>query len=829
MSRQIEIGLACLLLLAMFVLQIGSVGEKAMTYDEGFYITCGYAFVKLGDLHTLVGEPILLNALNALPLLALPDLRFPTDHPSWADTDFHAISEQFMWQLNDNADQILFLARVPTMLLSLLLAAFVYRWAREAFGRLGGMLALLVCVFDPNLLAHGRLAATDFGATALMFIATYWIWKLLRRPSWRHVLLSGLFFGLAQASRFSALLFGPAYALLFVLRVFVPQPFALSRKGRSLTGQSWGRRLLWLVLAGLLVVLIGCLVIWAVHGFEIGLIRGKTAFPVPAPSYFDEFFYISERVSGKEGRQGQGFLRGELYVGGRASYFPVAFLLKTPLPTLLLCLTGLALYLSEAVRQDTARARIAWLLDKCALWLPPLLYFLIALGSKLNLGYRYILPVVPFAAAWTGQVGQWWGQHIPRLRGRQRAMAMSLVALFVGWTVWSGTAIYPHYLAFFNEVVGGPDNGWRFLVDSNLDWGQDLEGLKRWMDENGVQRVKLGYMGEAPPPYYEIAFDPLPSLPDRWQHPHYHDLYPGEPAPGIYAISATLLQGVGLAEPDMFAWFRQREPIEKIGYSIFIYDVPARGDKVTIALSGLGATDIDAADYARLGTNDVRVLWFDARRAMVWPAEKTAWFVSKETPLDVKRLSLEVTYTTSTRDGRPLQVLERGAGGMDLSFIERLAAASPAWHLAAGQFAPGDPALSGTRLSLPLRVGPLDLLAYEYQQEALAPGGELVLSTYWRVREAAAEPLKLFVHLLDAGGAYSGGEDRLDVWYDNWQAGDMVVQVHKVGVEAEARPGEYQVELGGYVPRTMQRLPVYQDGAAIADRVLLRAVQIDQE
>ena len=108
------------------------------------------------------------------------------------------------------------------------------------------------------------------------------------------------------------------------------------------------------------------------------------------------------------------------------------------------------------------------------------------------------------------------------------------------------------------------------------------------------------------------------------------------------------------------------------------------------------------------------------------------------------------------------------------------------------------------------------------------PARPLTLITYWRVRAPARQrPLKLFVHLLDAESTYAGGEDRLDVWHDNWQAGDLFAQVHEVTLPGDAAPGVYQVEIGWYDPETMQRLPVLREGAMIADRVLLAPVGVE--
>jgi hypothetical protein len=491
-----------------------------------------------------------------------------------------------------------------------------------------------------------------------------------------------------------------------------------------------------------------------------------------------------------------------------------------------------------------------------AIWLPPLIYFALSLRSNLNLGYRYLLPILPYLYLLAARMGPWLAEQRARLSGPRRALLSAAVAALVGWSAWSGLAIYPDYLAYFNEWAGGPDNGWRFLVDSNLDWGQDLKPLKRWMDEHGVTRVKLGYVGEAYPSYYGIDFDPLPSWPDRWQHPHHHDLYPTDPAPGLYAISANLIQGRNLVDPETYAWFRSRTPIDKVGYSIFIYDVPPRGaGSAVLALSGVDLADLRPEDYARLGTNDVRVLWFDGRRALLGPnnapasaplAPVTYLIRADDARLHPALAALApggACIPATTQGGAPICMWAENPRPLLAARAGALAAEASAWHLPAARFAPGDPEDHGQRLAYPVQFGDgdlaLDLLAYERLADAssadeasgdeASAGAPLTLLTYWRVRRAArsAAPLKLFVHLLDAQGEYVAGEDRLDVWHDNWQAGDLFVQVHELRLPADAAPGRYQVELGIYMPETMGRLPVKREDATIADRVLLAPLDVE--
>ncbi len=245
------------------------------------------------------------------------------------------------------------------------------------------------------------------------------------------------------------------------------------------------------------------------------------------------------------------FLMGEISSEGWWYYFVVTFFLKTPLPLLLLL--GLAV----------ASARRVWKgrrLEALFLLLPPLVYFALASAGRSDIGHRYILPVYPFLFVLVGALVPWVIQ--------QKAYVKGSVAVLAAWYLFESVSIFPHYLAYFNELAGGPDRGYKYLVDSNLDWGQDLKGLKRYMDAQGIPRVWLSYFGTASPDYYGIAYNYLPS------YVVFERNAKKEPT-AFVAISATNLQGVYLGAlgvgADFFEGFRDRQPIAKIGYSIFVY------------------------------------------------------------------------------------------------------------------------------------------------------------------------------------------------------------------------------------------------------------------
>jgi hypothetical protein len=244
------------------------------------------------------------------------------------------------------------------------------------------------------------------------------------------------------------------------------------------------------------------------------------------------------------------FLLGTLSKDGWWYYFPVTFALKTPLPLLLLLAAAVLLALRD--REDPRR--------EVFLWLPPLLYLALVMTRSLNIGHRHLLPLYPYLFILGGRAAA------SGLGHASRAVRVAAAVLLL-WYAAGTLRHHPHHLAFFNEAAGGPANGYRSLVDSNLDWGQDLPSLKRWVDANGVTNLKLAYFGSADPDYYGIHAERLPG---HLRPPH---LAPRIHAGDVVAISATHLQGLYLGEKarELMQRFRGETPIGRAGHSILIY------------------------------------------------------------------------------------------------------------------------------------------------------------------------------------------------------------------------------------------------------------------
>ncbi len=552
-------------LLLFFFLALNSLIDDSPTIDEQNHIARGLAFLRTGDPRLSLEHPPLINVLSALPLLTMPELRLPTDHPSWDRREgWYEFADLFLWQYNDHdVDRIVFLARLPIVYLTMMLALAGFVFSRLLWGRVAALVALLFFLFEPNLLAHGRYATTDMGGILLTFVTTLLLWRMWQSGAswkWRSVLGVAVAMGLAFGSKLSALGFLPIWLLLAVLPLYP-------------THRSWLKDSMWRVLQTLIAATVSLLVVWAIFGFQWGTydVDGPLAFlsgfSGPAPTYVGGISQILT-LTGGSGRPS--FLLGQFSEIGFLSYFPVAFAVKTPLVLLALIVIAAGVLLW---RRDT-RPSAAFLLATA------LSFYALTMFSALNIGYRHVLPSLPYLLVLSA------GLASPKLYSRASAGESDEWRTRVWqWVAVGGTvlllittlSIHPHYLSTFNQVAGGPENGYNVLVDSNIDWGQDLIRLQRWMDDHDVDTVNLAWFGTAAPAYYGINYTPLPGLGRdeffrRWWDVPF-DRY--SPEPGIYAISVTNLQEMPLREDEktVFAWFREHPPDDRVGYSILIYDL----------------------------------------------------------------------------------------------------------------------------------------------------------------------------------------------------------------------------------------------------------------
>jgi 4-amino-4-deoxy-L-arabinose transferase-like glycosyltransferase len=707
-------------------------------------------------------------------------------------------------------DRLLFSARVPVMLMSLLLGAFVFRCATDLFGTKAGVLALGLYALDPNILAHSALAATDLGAACSIFIACYFFWRYLRRPNRSCILLAGVTLGLAEAAKVSALMLLPLFCVLWLVQ---------SVARRQSARQS--------VFSFAAVLLIAFLAFWAVFGFELRPLQFDIGYlrfdlPTPAASYLIPFDMVRSHLSG--GRPT--FLLGMNSEQGWWYYFPVAFALKTPLPTLILLAAtliygGAITYRLWRQRKIAELGQLVW--RQILVLSFPLVYFAIALAQPFNIGYRHLLPILPFVFVFISQISNLQVSELPGAAYRVLRFSFS-VFLFTWYTVGTLT-IFPNYLAYFNELAGGPANGWRSLVDANLDWGQAWKQLAAYLGSHGISQVKLSVGGSNDPAIYGIAYEPLapmkgapPVLPARFN-----------PSPGVYVLSANSYQGLVMADVNNFDWFRHRQPDAQIGYAMFVYTVrPLGSAPAWVAQCAAPTAPLDeAALFEGLGRADLRVVYFDCLNSWVL-SQGAGWYVLPY-PIAHDPASLAAEQLSSTA-----LVFEQRQSFEYPPFSIFMHQSQPdLTHLVtSGRVAPSDwPPAQAQSQGMPISAsmtisGALEWLGYTLDRQSIAPGQTLVLTTYWRVAALPAQPLSVLAHLLDDTGRVVATGDGLGVPVEQWRIGDVIVQRHKLAVPKDALAGQYWIQTGVYALGDGVRLGVLDRNVLVGDRVLLSSIRL---
>ena len=434
LPRGVSRALPYLLLALAFGLGMTQVVRASITFDEGPHLAVGYTTLRTRDLRLqpVHIHPPLANVLAGAPLLVQRDLPDPAQVDGWEIASLSALTDALIWSY-PHPRRIAVAGRVPILLLNALLGAIIFRWARELGGRRAGLLALTLHTFDPNAIAHSALITTDTGAVLFTVATLYALVRALRTTSAprRRLLLSvtGVLLGLAQLTKVSALMLLPVAAL-----VLLAEAWARSRQV--------GYALRLATLRTLALVAIAALVIWAGYGFELRPIA-EGRLPVPAATHVEIFRSLNEHYDLGHPT----FALGKVSSHGWWWYFPLAFVLKTPLPLLLLILLAGVTVVRQSLRRFSDLARPA---DDAgttiAIGLFPLLYAGAGLFSTVNIGYRHLLPILPFIYLTVAMVLTRHNVVPPRYRWPARGLlAASLIWLAIGTL---GTLPYP--LTFFN-------------------------------------------------------------------------------------------------------------------------------------------------------------------------------------------------------------------------------------------------------------------------------------------------------------------------------------------------------------------------------------------
>jgi len=507
---------------------------QSLTYDEPAHIIAGSEAWRLGRFERWNDHPPLGRLWLTLPI-ATTQLEYEVQ---FTDRDF------LVTHLQPGPEWLAWHTRPMNTLLGIALGIAIWLATRRVFSEGAANVALALFAFTPSLIAHFSVATTDgIGALFIFLVAL----QLIR---WRHhrtaaqAALMGSLLGGLLLSKFYA----PPLVLLALLLMLL-----LSRDQTRL----FSTRVNWKPALGAFAIAL--LVLWAGYFFhvshlEIGNGQVRATFPnrrariwpsstglhlstiVPAGEFVEGL-----REVGRNNHHGRpAWFLGKIYPeGGLLAYYPVAIALKWPTALLVLVLAALCL---RVWRNSSSPS------DLLLMLIFPLVFFLFALNAKFNIGERHVLPLYPFAMLLAGGIWQ-------RARGLTLGKALIILALCLNAA--DALRYAPDYLSYFNVFVR-PQNSWRLLTDSNLDWGQGLIALRHYQQQHPNEPLQLAYFGSVDPALYGVKATPLPPLTE---------------VSGAIVISPTLLSGQNLPDPDAFHWLWQYKPEQVIDHCLRLYDL----------------------------------------------------------------------------------------------------------------------------------------------------------------------------------------------------------------------------------------------------------------
>ena len=599
-------------LLALFgLLAVTSMWNDSANYDERIHLPAGYSYITQQDLRLNPEHPPLVKDLAALPLLFMK-INFPYQSwgwntsltsdslrtPAW-QTDV-GFGNDLLYYSGNDAQNMMRYGRIPIILIGILLGFYIFRFAKELWGNLAGIIALIFYSFSPTFLAHTRLVTTDVAAAAAFFIGFYYLYKWLKMPTRRNLWVLGIVFGLSLLTKFSTFLLVPIFG--FIILVWI----LLQERGKKLWAlkKYFGGFILVLVVAYLVVGAVYAFHVWhypiqkqvvdttfilSTFGFRPLANLSVWISSQPVLRAWGHYFLGLLMVFQRSGGGNTTYYLGEVSASGSRSYFPLVYLIKEPLPYILLTLFALFLALEKLAAYKTSGGKLfrqdfSNLLKnnfaEFGILVIIVAYWIFSIKSNLNIGIRHILPTLPFIYALTAhQISSWikggTQERISNYHGFwqlfglywQRIKKSFIIAVLFIWAIVSVVSVRPSFLAYFNGIAGGPSNGYKFVVDSNNDWGQDILRLSQFVEKNNIREIKMDYFSGAPAEYY-IKTANIESFNRE------------TPQKGWLAVSATILMGAckGDKIPCSFnerayTWLDQYKPIAKIGYSIFVYDI----------------------------------------------------------------------------------------------------------------------------------------------------------------------------------------------------------------------------------------------------------------
>ena len=597
----------CGLILLAFVLTAWHASfDKSPTVDEPGSLVAAWVQLHFHDWREDCEYPPLWQTAVAI---GFPSKLYSVDRhsPAWksllrnSDAAAPIGVDAYYHSPGVDSDAIMRFAQLRMTLLGAVMGIVVAWWAWRLAGPVAGVCALAALCLDPTVLGHSPLIKNDVMLALTCTLVMVSVWLFGERATILRLVCVYLFLGCTIMTKFNGVVAIAALGLALLARSLIPRAWPVGRFNLA----TFPRRILFSAGVFLGSLVFAWVFTWACYDFRFlpapdssdqydfqpalqTLARHEAfaASPDPfhlRPGYLEDFvrswrppgsvrlllFANAHRLlpqtcligllrSDAFAAAREAYLCGKSSVTGWWYYFPLAFLFKTPVSTLIGLLLASVLFIPRLRR---LKAADAWPL--CAAIVFPAVYLLVAMMSGVNVGIRHILPVYPFLFVFLGVAASaaW---NFAKGRG------FLIVCLLLGGLLAETATAYPNYIQFFNFICGGPRGGIRFLSDSNLDWGQDLPALAAWQAEHQDRPIYLLYWGSSDPRHYGISYV---NLPGSTAPPDLASPGPGRP---VYAIGAAILTNrfERQAQPQFMQPLLRKQPIAVLNGSIYIYDAP---------------------------------------------------------------------------------------------------------------------------------------------------------------------------------------------------------------------------------------------------------------
>ncbi len=588
-NRQVGFDITFLTLLSLTIIIIGatSIKEKSVTVDEPYYIGLGYYLYKTGNykIDPLVGHPPISYYVNSIPLYILDLAGYMPDdnlfkinetrtyyHPNYHDQMirdcFFCYREKYGYKLlYDEAYKkldLLYYSRISMMILLIIACIYMYLIAKKYYPPNVAAIITLLFSLNPNILAHARLITTDITPVAFNLVSLYYFINFMEKKKVKNAVLAGIGLGLALTSKISSIYLIPVYLIILA--------FETLRDGKPIKPT-----IKYCVLILILVIItINTVYGWKginvdyykeykpAEGYYLSHLISKMTLNLPIPvSYFylNQFEAMDHRMKYVIY---QGHLKEQSRMYGslsfRIEYWLTTIISKTPEGILLLALIGIYYFFIIQGKDNRQTTRVKKLREYLLIHMS--IIAIIIVQYDITIGIRIILFILPIIYLILAEVIS----YLLSTNKNTKKLAYVIVIISIMPTI----IYHPHYIPYFNQLIGGPENAYKYFSDSNLDWGQELSGIKRYIDEKKLGQVKMAYYGSGLVDGYDIDYYSLP-------HNHVEGMAVKKyekcvPTSGTIIISSAILKGQ-VCDASCYSWLENFEPISNIGYSIQVYEI----------------------------------------------------------------------------------------------------------------------------------------------------------------------------------------------------------------------------------------------------------------